>query len=170
MARHRPSQLEWSNQDLGLYHGTTDAHAESIVRRVDLSAGRARLDFGRGFYTTTDFNQARRWARLLANLSPGQMPSVLCFRVSRDRLAALDALWFVRGGKKAEDYWSFVEYCRQAGRAHGRRIGSGWYDVVAGPVAAVWWDREIIVGYDQISFHTEKAAGVLNASAKEVLS
>lgn len=42
-----------------IYHGSTVA-----VRRPSLRYGRYSTDFGKGFYTTTDFEQAARWAHI----------------------------------------------------------------------------------------------------------
>lgn len=42
-----------------LYHGSTVA-----VRRPNVQKGRKATDFGKGFYTTTSFEQARKWALL----------------------------------------------------------------------------------------------------------
>lgn len=40
-----------------LYHGST-----VIVRKPVVERGRPSTDFGKGFYTTTNFDQARDWA------------------------------------------------------------------------------------------------------------
>ena len=44
-----------------LYHGSTELvnHPEIRKKRED-----SFLDFGAGFYTTTSFEQAERWARI----------------------------------------------------------------------------------------------------------
>lgn len=42
-----------------LYHGSTD-----IVRNPEIRVGDVYLDFGFGFYTTTSFAQAERWAKI----------------------------------------------------------------------------------------------------------
>lgn len=87
--------------------------------------------------------------------------------MSRDQLAPLESLWFVRWLTNADDYWSLVFHCRRGGSNHQRgAINSGWYDVVIGPVAGPWFLRRTIFGYDQLSFHTDRAAKVLDASNK----
>lgn len=45
-----------------LYHGST----EIVVKPQIIEPNRA-LDFGKGFYTTIDINQARRWVKLRLN-------------------------------------------------------------------------------------------------------
>ena len=42
-----------------LYHGSTD-----LVDKPEIRKGDVYLDFGIGFYTTTSFEQAQRWARI----------------------------------------------------------------------------------------------------------
>ena len=42
-----------------LYHGSTVA-----VRRPSLRLGRPNADFGKGFYTTSNPEQAERWAHI----------------------------------------------------------------------------------------------------------
>lgn len=42
-----------------IYHGST-----VLVAKPEILAGEAFLDFGPGFYTTTSYDQAERWARI----------------------------------------------------------------------------------------------------------
>ena len=42
-----------------LYHGST-----TVVRHPNIKRGRKKTDFGKGFYTTTNFEQAAKWANL----------------------------------------------------------------------------------------------------------
>jgi len=164
---------KWRNQDLILYHGTLSIYSASIKAKVDVRRGRKGADFGRGFYTTTVKRQARAWAWQLsldynASLTPGVAPAtpeIIVFRVDRDALAKLDCLMFVRGDSRANDYWSLVFHGRSKRPAHGRNVTatnpSRWYDVVVGPVAAVWRTRLAIADTDQYSFHTPRGAGIL---------
>lgn len=45
-----------------LYHGST-----VIVKSPNIQRGRKATDFGKGFYTTTNFEQAKKWAILKQN-------------------------------------------------------------------------------------------------------
>jgi hypothetical protein len=45
---------------------------------------------------------------------------------------------------------------------------SDWYDLVVGPVAAVWRTRLTITNSDQFSFHTPAGGSVLNGVRKRV--
>ena len=154
----------WTNQVLTLYHGTVDIHAQSILSGVNVSPGRTYTDFGQGFYTTTVERQAQAWAWQLSQRSRGTLPAVIRFDVDRNALANLECLWFVRGSFDADDFWSLIFHCRQGGNSHGRTRNQGWYDVGIGPVAASWRQRLSIYDADQVSFHTNSAAILLNNS------
>ena len=54
-----------------LYHGSNVA-----VRSPDLNLSKKLLDFGGGFYLTTDFEQARQWARIKTNRAGKGSPIV----------------------------------------------------------------------------------------------
>ena len=47
-----------------LYHGTNQ-----IIHRIDLSKGRNRTDFGKGFYLSSSLEVAREWAKARAVFS-----------------------------------------------------------------------------------------------------
>lgn len=154
----------WTNQDILLYHGTVDTFVPPLTSRlVRSSAGKPGTDFGPGFYTTTVKAQAHMWAVQLSASRAGTSPAVVEFSVSRDALARVETLAFVRGDFNADDFWSLVHYCRNGATDHGRpHPQRPYYDVVYGPVAAFWNQRMIIAGADQISFHTPVADAVLN--------
>ena len=154
----------WTNQLLSLYHGTLDMHVPSILAGVNVHHGRAHTDFGQGFYTTTVERQAQAWAWQLSQRIPGSLPAVIRFNIDRDHLAALQCVWFVRGSVDADDFWSLIAYCRPEGGHHARATNHGWYDVAIGPVAASWRRRLTIGDADQVSFHTDRAATLLNTS------
>lgn len=149
----------WTNQPLRLFHGTLLAHVKSISAGVSYQIGGQAQDFGPGFYTTTVRRQAILWGWTKAH-SPGDIPVVVEFTASRNALAALDSLCFVRGAFDAVDYWSFVTNCRLGSALHGRANGK-YYDIVAGPVAAYWAQRSAFPDYDQVSFHSTKAINCL---------
>lgn len=125
------SASSWTNQAMELYHGTVESNVPLILAGIDVQQGRGRADFGLGFYTTTRIDQAWLLAQSRAELRSGSTPALLCFDVSRDALADLRCLWFIRGDAGANDFWNFVSHCRQG----GTYAAGSWYDVVAGPVA-----------------------------------
>lgn len=124
----------WGNQDIVLYHGTIESYAAAIVAKVQVGLGRPNTDFGPGFYTTTKREQAQTWAAQIAATKPaGAAAAVIEIAVSRNALAGLEVLGFVRGDFHAEDYWSFVHHCRHGALDHGRSGSQPYYDVVYGP-------------------------------------
>ncbi|HKB05204.1 MAG TPA: DUF3990 domain-containing protein [Gemmataceae bacterium] len=157
-----------------LWHGCLRSDLKSIRAGIDPTRGDPSTDFGRGFYTSTVRRQARHWAwkryrDSLAAKRTADRPVVVRFRVPLDGLARLDPLHFVLGDYDEERFWSFVHHCRAstrtAVRTHGhpgRKPPDDWYDVVSGPVAAFWEQRVAMLGSDQFSFHTARAARLLN--------
>ena len=146
----------WDGERVTIYHGTVERHVPSVLAGVDLRFAEAKQDFGRGFYTTPLRRQAIAWAnRLLTRPRVRGRPAVIAFDVSLDDLARLDTLAFVRGESEADRFWSLVWRCRRDDLHHGRVSNDGWYDVVVGPVAADWSQRIPMLGYEQLSFHTE---------------
>lgn len=153
----------WTNQDLVLYHGTLLIYAQDIFHHgVRLEVQQPRTDFGLGFYTSTNREQAVKFIRRRRfGLSP---VALVEFRVERERLASLNILSFVLGSPAALDFWSFVQHCRSPhSSSHGRNAGtSSYYDVVVGPVAKNWGTCTSHFGFDQVSFHTPDAVNLLN--------
>ena len=75
------------NEYLLFYHGTTEAHARSIIARgIHLRPRCSRGgDFGFGFYTTNDFCAAIRHAENRAMRTQGeQRPACLIFGIRKD--------------------------------------------------------------------------------------
>jgi hypothetical protein len=114
---------------------------------------------------STSLKQAEHRAQNLARQTTGGVAAVVSFAVDRDELAQLDCLIFARGSSNATDFWSFVQYCRTVVGDHNR-ARTGWYDVVAGPVTASWKKQTVIPDGDQVSFHTNAAARMLDSSQK----
>ena len=155
----------WDGERVTLYHGRSESAVSSVLSGIDLQHSRARLDFGRGFYTTTIPHQAVSWARKVTRGPRNSGRSaVIAFEMSLDDLAKLDTLAFVRGDFDAERFWSLVWRCRRDGSDHGRASIGGWYDLVVGPVAADWRYRTPSDGFEQLSFHTTAAVDLLNRS------
>jgi hypothetical protein len=99
----------WANPNVEFFHGTRKKHADAILRGgIDPSCGSPNTHFGSGFYTTTNREQARRWAMQKAD-EPGDFPVVLQLMMDRDALARLRVLAFVR---PTSDFWNLVERCR----------------------------------------------------------
>jgi hypothetical protein len=173
-----------------LWHGTLSIFRQGIENGISRSRCAVDTDFGQGFYTTTLERQARFWAWdrfnrwMVGNPTQGVRPVIMRFRVrrssvpkssaKRDRgLDSLNCLDLIRGGFDNDDYWSLVQHCRSSTPAgpnglpgavinDHKRKPNGWYDVVAGPVAAFWEQRVAMADADQYSFHTKAATRILD--------
>jgi Protein of unknown function (DUF3990) len=164
--------MTWANDDLLLYHGTDDVSARKIVAQgVDLSLCNPLTDFGRGFYTTTNLEQAKNWAVLKAMKIRAHAPQaigiVIELRVSRTWLGSLESLAFVREASET-GFADFVRFCRLGGEPH--RI-AGNYQIVYGPVAQWQGIADsgmtllVIKDCDQVSFHN----GAITGHSSELL-
>ena len=140
-------------------------HIPDILNGVDVTLGKSVDRFRTGVYTSTRMDKALDWGVHVKALRVGGTAAVVEFTVSRNDIARLDGLFFVRGDTLAADYWSFVQYCRTIGGDHNR-AQTPWYDLVAGPVTGSWKRQTVILNGDQISFHTKAGAFVLDASRK----
>ena len=150
-----------------LYHGST-----YIIKEPTLEILNYKTDFGKGFYTTTDFEQAERWAitkseRLPLKEDVHKYVNVFEFEDNSD----LNILNFEEATK---EWLEFVYMNRKCERLEHN------YDIIKGPVAD---DRlyKVLSGYEdgtydvdetikrlktyvlanQISFHTEEAISLL---------
>jgi hypothetical protein len=151
----------WTNQDIVLYHGTSLPQANDIVSdQVKLYFGNRAADFGRGFYTTTNLSQARRHSAKRSKYR-GLGSAVVQITLPREELAYLHGLAFVLGEASATDFWSLIEFCRTGMSGHARHAAK-FYDVVYGPVTSNYRERLLHRGFDQVSFHTERALETLN--------
>lgn len=59
-----------------LYHGST-----VIVKHPSVQKGRKATDFGKGFYTTTNLEQAQKWALLKKNREQSEKAVVSVYEV-----------------------------------------------------------------------------------------
>ena len=143
-----------------LYHGYTVA-----VRKPSLRPGRPNADFGKGFYTTSNYEQAVRWAHIKQEREGAQRAVVSVYEFDESLLGSPDLN--IRLFSGADEPWLyFVTDCRKS-RPHD-------YDLVQGPVAndnvfttvnlfesgvlsaeAAILQLKAYKTYDQLSFHTE---------------
>lgn len=104
-----------------LYHGSNIA-----VQFPHLLKIQRALDFGKGFYTTSDFDQARKWAERTARIRGEGKAIVSCYEFPDDTFCTLSVLRF----EKADAEW--LDYVTK------NRKGADTtedYDLVIGPVA-----------------------------------
>lgn len=84
------------------------------------------LDFGAGFYLTSDSTQAARWARTAVLRRSSGVASVSVFELVDEAVAKLKVLRF--SGPDAA-------WLRFVSRNRNERIDDSGFDIVAGPVA-----------------------------------
>ncbi len=146
-----------------LYHGSTLS-----VKNPNLRQGRPNTDYGKGFYTTVDFDQAARWARIRRERAGGGNAVVSIYEVDDDLLQKKDFRVMEYNGATKE-WLDFVVANRRYAPLHS-------YDIVLGPVAndnlyatiSLYENGELSaeaavvqlkthVLFNQVSFHTEKS-------------
>lgn len=149
-----------------LYHGST-----VIVRKPSIRLGRSNADFGKGFYTTSNMEQAVRWAHIKQEREKTLRAVVSVFEFDETLLDNPELN--VRRFSGADEAWLyFVTDCRKS-RKHD-------YDLVLGPVAndkvfttvnlfesgvlsaeAAILQLKAYKTYDQVSFHTVRVISTL---------
>ena len=104
-----------------LYHGSNVIVCEPPLLKI-----RRDLDFGKGFYTTSDFQQASKWARRTANRLKQSQAYVSVYEVPEEKLLALRVLRF----DKPDQQWLHFVAANRKGAAPANE-----WDIICGPVA-----------------------------------
>jgi len=146
-----------------LFHGST-----VIVKQPAILQRERMVDFGTGFYTTSNKEQAITWARLVAVRRETSEQYLSVYELDHER--AEKELAIIRFGEPDEAWLDFVCSNRRG------RENTKAYDMVFGPVAddRVYtvvqyyengiYDKDEAIKrlkvdklYDQVLFHTEKS-------------
>ena len=149
-----------------VYHGST-----VIVEKPNLTKGRKTTDFGKGFYTTTDYKQAKKWAILQKIRIQAEKAIVSVYEVP-DNILVLDYMVLRFTGATKE----WLEFVINNRRGHE----TAQYDLVMGPVAndqlyftITLYEKKAITAnaaiemlkthilFDQLSFHTPESISLL---------
>ena len=149
-----------------LYHGSNIE-----VKEPKIIESKRLLDFGTGFYLTSDYEQAKKWAFRTTSRREEGNPLVSIFEFDKNELKNLNVLSFESANK---------EWLRYISANRTDKVAKDLYDVVIGPVAndqAIRTVNNYLKGYftediaielllpqnlkDQIVFKTEKALTVL---------
>lgn len=104
-----------------LYHGSNVKVKEPILLKVQ-----RELDFGKGFYTTSDMEQAARWAWRTAKRRGESSAFVTVYEVNEDELKNIRLLSF---DSPNVEWLNLVVKNRK-----GEYIAGDW-DIISGPVA-----------------------------------
>lgn len=111
-----------------LYHGSNVA-----VENPQLLKIYRALDFGRGFYTTTDMEQAQKWAKRTALRLQQNQSFVTVYEIDEQKM---NALRFLQFDMPNLEWLRFVVQNRT-----GQSLKDEW-DIVKGPVAD---DQTVVV-------------------------
>lgn len=152
-----------------LYHGSNVE-----VREPKLIPSKRLLDFGAGFYLTSDFEQAKKWAIRTTKNRGENKPLVSSFNVEEKQMNSLNILLFKIPDK---DWLKYISENRT-----GKAKDEG-HDIIIGPVAndqAIRTINNYLKGYfsediaiqlllpqklkDQYTFKTERALDILDFS------
>ena len=76
------------------------------VREPRLLKVQRDLDFGKGFYTTSDFDQAKSWALRTTRIRGYGKPLISCYDVNEEQLKKLKILQFEKADKDWLDFIS----------------------------------------------------------------
>lgn len=158
-----------------LYHGSIE-----IVKHPEIRKSNRTLDYGKGFYTTTSYQQAEEWVKRRLKEAEVKVGYVNVYDFDEHALSSLKSLIF---NAPTEEWVDFVMHNRtERGFIHD-------YDIVYGPVAndrvyaafALYegglLDKQNLIAelrtyklVDQYLFHTEAALQTLTfVEAKEVV-
>lgn len=157
-----------------LYHGSN-----LEVKEPKIIKSKRLLDFGTGFYLTTDYEQAKKWAFRTTSRREEGAPAITVFSFDENELEKLDVLTFEGANK---------EWLRYISANRTDKTAEDSYDIVIGPVAndqAIrtvnnylkgYFDEEIAIQLllpqnlkDQVVFKTEKALDMLKYNEVKTL-
>ena len=157
--------MKEKTMNLKVYHGSIFK-----VEQPNLETLNHRTDFGKGFYTTNDYEQAERWAKIKRNRLHADSSYVNVYEYTEDE--SLNILDFK---ETTEEWLKFVFKNRESD------VLAHKYDIVKGPVAndnlyltlsgyekGIYDFEETIKRLkaytlvNQVSFHTIKALDTIN--------
>ena len=144
-----------------VYHGSTE-----IIKNPDVLHSYRPLDFGKGFYVTSNKEQAKVWAKRKGVILESKKSIVNIFEMN-ENFSFLQCKNF---GEDLSEWIDFVCHCRDGGRDYEK------YDLIFGKVAndkvfrvvdmyhnGLWGKERAIKeikaypDYGQIAFITQKA-------------
>jgi sucrose-6-phosphate hydrolase SacC (GH32 family) len=108
-------------KNIQVYHGS-----DILVREPKIMQPVRALDFGHGFYTTTNIEQAKSFAKKVQDRNGSSQTHISIFILNMDLLKKKNALFFDKPDKKWLDFVSANRNGTYSGQI---------YDIVYGPVA-----------------------------------
>lgn len=151
-----------------LYHGTLTRD----IRQPDLQKCRQKTDFGKGFYATKSFEQAKRWAILKKNRLRAKKAYVVEYEIDDAMLSS--------GKYKIKHFAGATKEWLEFVLSNRKNIATEAYDMAMGPAAndalyatLLLYEQGVLSAeaaiaqlkthllFDQLSFHTPKAIEAL---------
>lgn len=134
---------------ISVFHGSTVEIAEPLAR-----AGRAKVDFGKGFYVTKIRRQAADWAETIAERRDSAVSVLNEYEYDAERAKELCGGRYKIFPEYNLEWLEYVADCRRGGELQKK------YDVVEGGIAD---DRVIdtVEDYEQGIITAEQALGQL---------
>jgi hypothetical protein len=108
-------------KSLQIYHGS-----DTLVKEPKIMQPVRALDFGHGFYTTTNINQEKSIAKKVQDRNGSSQTHISIFTLNTDLLKKQNTLFFDKSDKKWLDFVSANRNGTYSGRI---------YDIIYGPVA-----------------------------------
>ena len=158
-----------------VYHGSFN-----YVKKPTVGKGRLNTDFGKGFYTTTNFEQAKRWALNKQKTAGGEAKAIVNIYEVDDNLLGNKKYKTKRFNSPDEEWLTFVVNCRKS-KSHN-------YDIVFGAVAndkiyttITLYESQVLTAeetvarlkindfFNQISFHNNEAINELKYLDSEII-
>lgn len=151
-----------------VYHGSLHQ-----VKKPNVEKGRLSTDFGKGFYTTTNFEQAKRWALYKQKTAERDAKAIVNTYETDDNLLNNKKYNIKKFDRPNKEWLTFVVDCRKS-VFHA-------YDMVYGPVAndkiyttITLYESQVLTAeqtierlnvndyFNQISFHTSETVSELH--------
>jgi hypothetical protein len=110
-----------SSKNIQIYHGS-----DTLVKEPKIIQPVRALDFGTGFYTTTNINQAISFSKIVKDRNGSNNSYISVYTLNIDLIRSKNALFFDKPDKKWLDFVS--------GNRNGTYDGH-LYDIIYGPVA-----------------------------------
>lgn len=158
-----------------LYHGST-----VIVDKPEIRKSISCLDFGTGFYTTTSYEQAERWAKIKARRNNSEIGYVSIYEFDLENAKKHVS---IEEFKSADEEWLSFVVCNRKNVQNviikdvhfGPVADDNIYQTIrlfeTGAYDAAYTVKRLKteVLHDQLAFHTDKALSYLKfVEAKEI--
>lgn len=107
--------MDFENFPEVVYHGTISLYKKSLLDGIKIERGDLDVDFGQGFYTTTNYQQAidfaikhsrsnNKFQRLKKDATYFSNPMIFEYKINKDKLAALQGIAYESPNEKWAEF------------------------------------------------------------------